>query len=73
MLVCRKGSSGSGREISGPERESAGRSSRVGEGGPVFLPRRKPSAITEAIMADAVDGDRVTAFDEIWYAGRPVV
>lgn len=73
MVVCRKSSSGagpSGAEVA--ERDRAG-ASRVGEGGPVFLPRRKPSAITEAIMADTGAGDRAAALDEIWPTARPVV
>jgi hypothetical protein len=42
-----------------------------GDGGPVFIPARKPSPLARTLLASAGDGARVTAYDEIWYAGRP--
>ncbi len=69
MLVCRKRSNKSGtsrRQNAEPRRGKARR--KLGEGGPVFLPRRKPSAFTEALLAQV---ERVTAYDDLWFAGRP--
>lgn len=39
-------------------------------GGPVFVPRRRPSAIAESLLAELRED--VTPYDEIWFAGRPV-
>ncbi len=71
MLVCRKSTSGNEKLLqSTPEsaRNSARR--KLGEGGPIFFPRRKPSAFAEAMLAQA---DRVTAYDDAWFAGRPSI
>ena len=38
--------------------------------GPVFVPRRKPSAVTEHLLAE-LRAD-VTPYDDLWFAGRPV-
>lgn len=49
------------------------------EAGPVFVPPRRPSAFALRMMEDAAptetaDGDdAVTAYDELWFAGRPTV
>ena len=76
MLVCKRSSNGS-REPrrSAPESTDRrhGHRSRLGEGGPVFLPRRKPSAIAEALVAGAPDAGPVTAYDDLWFAGRPAL
>ena len=66
MLICRRSSNGHGPTQAGdPKLRRAGRESRIGGGGPVFLPRRKPSAITEKLLAEtlaeASGGDRVIA------------
>ncbi len=69
MLVCRKSSDDNGtarKNGTGARRGKARR--RLGEGGPVFLPRRKRSAFAEALLARV---DRVTAYDDLWFAGRP--
>ncbi len=42
-----------------------------GEGGPVFLPPRKLSPQAQALLSSPPEGDRVTAYDDIWYLGRP--
>ncbi len=42
-----------------------------GEGGPVFLPPRKLSPQAQALLSSPTEGDRVTAYDDIWYLGRP--
>ena len=70
MLVCRKNSNDNAAappQI--PERRASG-SRKLGEGGPVFFPRRKPSALGRALLAQA---DQVTAYDKIWFVGRPSV
>ncbi len=41
------------------------------QGGPVFLPRRRVSSLAKALMNQAATPDRITAYDELWYAGRP--
>ncbi len=69
MLVCRKSSkvdSAARQEGAGPRRGGVRR--RLGEGGPIFLPRRKTSALAEALLATS---ERVTAYDDLWFAGRP--
>lgn len=72
MVVCRKNEIEESR--SHPRAADGGRSRRTAEqGGPVFLPRRKPSALVEAMMALPDELDRITAYDEQWYAGRPRV
>ncbi len=68
MLVCRKSSKGQAAERRGEDARRSQAPRRLGEGGPVFLPRRKTSALCEALVAAT---DRVTAYDEIWFAGRP--
>lgn len=75
MLVCRKSSNGSG----GPRRASgenltavANGETRPAQGGPVFLPRRKPSALAQTLLAYAASGtQRLTPYDEEWFLGRP--
>ncbi len=67
MLVCRKSPHGEAAVgQSNSERPEKGR--KLGEGGPIFFPRRKPSALAERLLAQT---DRVTAYDELWFAGRP--
>ncbi|MEO1369551.1 MAG: hypothetical protein AAFX50_20415 [Acidobacteriota bacterium] len=39
-------------------------------GGPVFVPRRKPSALAENLLAELRND--VTPYDELGFAGRPV-
>ena len=56
MVVCKRSSNGAGElRQAAPESSNgkAGHKSRLGEGGPVFLPRRKLSAISEALLAAA--------------------
>ncbi len=70
MLICRK----SAKDDDTERRKDRlpRRRRRLGEGGPVFLPRRKPSAFARQLLArDAAE--RVTAYDELWFAGRPTV
>ena len=71
MLVCRKSSNGNGSP-----RRNAGENldkTRHAQGGPVFLPRRKPSALAETLLSYAAETERVTAYDEQWFLGRPTV
>ena len=71
MLVCRKGSKrDSTPQPETPRRRRGNGSRKLGEGGPVFLPRRKPSPLAQALLVEA---DRVTAYDDQWFAGRPSV
>ncbi len=73
MLICRKPGRKPGDGDAKPRRGApkarqikTGR--KLGEGGPVFLPRRKPSAFAEALLAQE---KQVTAYDDAWFAGRP--
>ncbi len=69
MLVCRKGSDSYGiSQQSDSQTERGKRARKLGEGGPVFFPRRKPSALAEQLLAQS---DRVTSYDDDWFAGRP--
>lgn len=44
------------------------------QAGPVFVPPRRPSAFArQLIQESAGTGDAVTAYDELWFAGRPTV
>ncbi len=68
MVVCKRDSNG--KREPRPASESVNdRRSRLGEGGPVFLPKRKPSALAQALLASAPE--QVTAYDDVWFAGRP--
>ena len=76
MLVCKRSSNGNAEpRRSAPESTTSrtDRRSRFGEGGPVFLPRRKPSAIAETLLAYTTDAGQVTAYDDLWFAGRPSI
>lgn len=42
-------------------------------GGPVFPQRRRLSAAARRILETPLENERITAYDEIWFAGRPVV
>ena len=48
-----------------------GERSPYGDGGPVFLPPRKLSPQAQALLSSPAEGERVTAYDDIWYQGRP--
>ncbi len=75
MLVCKRSPDAAARDAvpapEAPERRpgEGGSAFTARQGGPVFVPRRKPSALAEALLAE--DGERVTAYDETWFAGRP--
>jgi hypothetical protein len=47
------------------------------EAGPVFVPPRRPSAFARRLLqestAEGHADDAVTAYDELWFAGRPTV
>ena len=60
MVMCRPGQNGQ----ESPVAESQN------TGGPVFVPRRKPSALAETLL-DELRSD-ATPYDELWFAGRPV-
>ncbi len=68
MLVCRKGSNGGTAQSRGSGARRGSVKRKLGEGGPIFLPRRRPSAFAEKLLAEV---DRVTAYDDLWFAGRP--
>ncbi len=71
MLVCRKSSNSQGVSQVGDSQTDRGKRSRkLGEGGPIFFPRRKPSALAEQLLAQT---DRVTSYDDHWFAGRPQI
>lgn len=62
MVICEKDES----------RTAAAEPRRVsGQGGPVFLPPKKLSPIASAILSTPLETERVTAYDELWYLGRP--
>ena len=65
MLVCRKSSNGAGHDAFETSREVVKR--KLGEGGPIFLPRRRPSAFTEKLLSEA---GHLTAYDDRWLDGR---
>ena len=73
MVVCRKSARGVEQPRPTAVKSNGGvdRRSRLGEGGPVFLPRRRPSAMAEALLAQAMEVGGVTAYDDVWFAGRP--
>ncbi len=74
MLVCKRSPDAAARDAvpapEAPERRpgEGGSAFATRQGGPVFVPQRKPSALAEALLAD---GERVTAYDAKWFAGRP--
>ncbi len=68
MLMCRKTTHGDGNPRPTGTEAQDGKRRKLGEGGPVFFPRRKPSALAEQLLAQA---DQVTAYDDLWFAGRP--
>lgn len=70
MVICRKEAKSNGvREETAERRE---RTAATRQGGPVFLPPRRPSAFATSLLADdPLAAGRVTAYDEIWYTGRP--
>lgn len=44
------------------------------QAGPVFVPSRRPSAFARQLMEQTVEtDDAVTAYDELWFTGRPTV
>jgi len=47
------------------------------EAGPVFVPSRRPSAFARRLLEEstgnAAADDAVTAYDELWFAGRPTI
>ena len=54
MLVCKKSMDRNGQPrnlTAGPLDRIGGARSGLGDGGPVFLPRRKPSAIAQSLLA----------------------
>lgn len=68
MVICRKGTRRSEGAAAGPKgRPSNGHR----QGGPVFFPPRKPSPFAQALLAKSVEGSSVTAYDDLWYLGRP--
>lgn len=42
-----------------------------GRGGPVFLPPRQLSPLARTLLSKPFAGERVTAYDDLWYLGRP--
>ena len=70
MVMCRKPSTThNSRSTSRPRRDDT----PLGKGGPVILPPRRPSAMALALMAPSAEGNSVTAYDDLWYVGRPRV
>ncbi len=66
MLVCRLGPTTASQQHMGVRSttEATANGSRLGDGGPVFLPRRKPSAIGETLLAHAVGLEPLTSYEE---------
>ena len=44
---------------------------RQWHGGPVFIPRRRPSALAEKLLSQPWEDERLTAYDAQWFLGRP--
>jgi len=61
MLLCRKS------EDTSPQK-SRGQDGRTFEGGPVFVPSRRLSALGRRLIAATAEQDRLTAYDQNWYA-----
>ena len=62
MLVCRRSKNGTERrpgQVAESAHGNGDRRSGLGAGGPVFLPRRKLSALARALLADLHLSDRV--------------
>ncbi len=53
-----------------PPRSPRGQQERTFEGGPVFVPSRPLSALGRQLMAPDAEQERVTAYDDSWYAER---
>lgn len=72
MVVCRKRRNGTPKEMTASAERPGPRAPGSQPGGPVFLPRRKPSPIAEALMADLSSAaERVAASDELGSRVRP--
>ena len=72
MLVCRRSpSAGESRSNGEAVPETAANGARLGHGGPVFLPPRKPSAIGKRLLAHAIQPEPATPYDDLWLVGRP--
>lgn len=76
MLICRKNQSPVERALGEGTGRSTGRYSPrrapTGQGGPVFLPPRKPSPLARALIASIAGVDnRVTAYDGSGSTSRP--
>lgn len=67
MVMCVKEPTPRTAVPAGVRPESPG----YGDGGPVFVPSRKPSRLARTLLTGAGEGGRVTAYDDLWYAGRP--
>ncbi len=69
MVMCSKDAP---RAATPPAAEGNGarRRNGYGDGGPVFVPSRELSPLARALLSSPAD-ERVTAYDEIWYLGRP--
>lgn len=69
MLMCSKDAPRS------PRSPAAGNGARpgsdYGDGGPVFVPSRELSPMARALLSAPAGDERVTAYDELWYLGRP--
>ncbi|MCP4654855.1 MAG: hypothetical protein GY856_05480 [bacterium] len=73
MVACRKDQNPAEQPAGYPaERSNGGRNASLGQGGPVFLPRRKPSRLAQALLVSAASADHsVTAYDDLGLIGRP--
>jgi len=73
MVVCRKDQDPAEQGPSPAERSNGGRNARralLGQGGPVFWPRRKPSPLAQALLVSAASADHsVTAYDDLGFTG----
>ncbi|MEM7349203.1 MAG: hypothetical protein AAF657_00250 [Acidobacteriota bacterium] len=68
MFVCRR----SGKVFGRPDAVMEGRGDEpdrprfgLGEGGPVFVPRRKPSAIALALLADVASAESAASSSDL--------
>lgn len=71
MVMCSKDAPRSARSATAGNGHGARHGSDYGDGGPVFVPSRELSPMAQALLSAPAGDERVTAYDELWYLGRP--
>lgn len=59
MIICRKGQQNGGGRHAPRLEPSSPENGQPGQGGPVFMPPRKPSAMARALLEQIRDSNRV--------------